>query len=204
MTDSIITQTTQTAAANNGGSPPGSDPTRGESSGTIAAVPVLKGLILYAAIFTFAGLSVYFIIRILGATSAKPPSFDGTLLGAAAALAGVLGSAFALEIGTPTDPSATNPELKRALDHADTPGAHITARLRLFLSLEPSGTDTASWPKSIGIWAYAVVASAVAITYVTHQSETPSAVKALAVAFAGYVLALVRSAYGNSKNQSSA
>jgi fructoselysine-6-P-deglycase FrlB-like protein len=42
---------------------------------------------------------------------------------------------------------------------------------------------------------YAVVASAVAITYVLNQGETPDSIKALAVAFGGYVIALVNAAY---------
>jgi hypothetical protein len=49
--------------------------------------------------------------------------------------------------------------------------------------------------EDVGIWAYAVVASAVAITDVVNQNETPSTIKALAVAFAGYVIALVNAAY---------
>jgi hypothetical protein len=41
-----------------------------------------------------------------------------------------------------------------------------------------------------------VVGTAVAITYVTNQDETPSTLKALAVAFGGYVITLVTTAYG--------
>jgi hypothetical protein len=43
---------------------------------------------------------------------------------------------------------------------------------------------------------YAAVASAVAIVYVLNQAETPREIKALAVAFAGYVIALMTAAYG--------
>ena len=41
----------------------------------------------------------------------------------------------------------------------------------------------------------ALVASAVAITYVLNQNETPGTIKALAVAFGGYVIALMTAAY---------
>lgn len=47
---------------------------------------------------------------------------------------------------------------------------------------------------TFGIWAYALVGGAV--TYFLNQGETPAEIKALAVAFAGYVLALVTTAYG--------
>lgn len=67
---------------------------------------------------------------------------------------------------------------------------------RRVLSLEPASTEAASWPKTFGIWVYAVVGSAVAITYVVNQNETPGTIKALAVAFGGYVIALVTAAYG--------
>jgi hypothetical protein len=40
----------------------------------------------------------------------------------------------------------------------------------------------------------------VALTYILNQTETPATIKALAVAFAGYVIALVDSAYNLSKH----
>jgi hypothetical protein len=40
------------------------------------------------------------------------------------------------------------------------------------------------------------VGSAVAIAYVCKRGETPPTIKALAVAFGGYVLTLVTTAYG--------
>jgi uncharacterized integral membrane protein len=43
------------------------------------------------------------------------------------------------------------------------------------------------------------VASAVAVTYVVNQNQTPASIKALAVAFGGYVIALVTAAYGITK-----
>ncbi len=203
MNDTIIRTDEQNGAAPGAAAEP---PTKAEaipdtssSVGTIAGLAELKGLLLYAAILSFASLYVSFIVRILSARASHPPGLDGATVTAAAALAGILGSAFALEIGVPTNPAATNPEPRRALARASSTPKKLKARLRILLSLEPSNTETRSWPKSFGIWAYAVVGSAVAITYITNHSETPSAVKALAVAFAGYVLALVRTAYTDSK-----
>ena len=167
------------------------------STGQIAGLSVLKGLILYAAVLAFAALYVYFIVRIAQAKNGVAPSFDGTLVSAAAALAGVLGSAFALEIGTPTDAKGTNTGLSRALARPATRWrSKALAQLWRVLSLEPSDTQSASWPKTFGIWAYALVGSAVAIAYVCNQNETPGTIKALAVAFGGYVITLVTTAYG--------
>lgn len=75
----------------------------------------------------------------------------------------------------------------------------MKARIRQILSIDAGSTKTASWPKTFGIWVYAVVATAVALTYVLNQTETPSAIKALAVAFGGYVIALVNNAYHSSQ-----
>lgn len=166
---------------------------------SIAGMSALKGVILYGATLTFAGLYAYFITKILGAKPGKPPALDAAMVSAAAALAGVLGSAFALEIGTPPDQNKTNPGLGQALRDASTSTDRRKAWIRQVLSLEPGSTHTASWPKTFGIWVYAVVATAVAFTYVLNQTETPGPIRALAVAFGGYVLALVNSAYNLSK-----
>ena len=170
---------------------------------SIAGISALKGIILYGATLTFAALYVYFITRIFGAKPGQPPRLDGVMVSTAAALAGVLGSAFALEIGTSPAKSNTNPELGKALRAASEKSTSATdrakARIRQVFSLEPGDTHSASWPKTFGIWLYALVATAVALTYILNQTETPGTIKALAVAFAGYVIALVNSAYNLSK-----
>jgi hypothetical protein len=167
---------------------------RGQAA-VIGGLSALKGLVLYGAVLTFAGLYIYFIVRISEASSY--PRIDGTLVTTAAALAGVLGSAFALEIGTPTDPASTNRRLRHAADAAGNRKQKAAARIWQGLSLEPKQVDAASWPKTFGIWAYAVIAFAVAVTYVLNQDSTPPAIKALAIAFGGYVVALVTAVYRN-------
>jgi hypothetical protein len=163
----------------------------------IAGVSVLKGVLLYAAIFTFVGFYAYFIVKISTASGGTPPTFDATMVSAAAALAGVLGSAFAVVIGVPTDPSSTNEQLRTAMAEAETGRrSKIVVALRKVLSLEPSHVDKPSWPLSVGIWAYATVGAAVAVTYFLNQEETPGTIRTLAVAFGGYVIALVTMAYG--------
>lgn len=161
----------------------------------IAGVSALKGLVLYGAILTFAALYVDFIVQITTARPGAAPRLDATLVSTAAALAGVLGSAFALEIGTTTLDSSANHTLGQAIERASTAKQRAATRIWQALSLEPKSTSSSSWPKTFGIWIYATVASAVAITYVLNQNETPGTIKALAVAFGGYVLALVTAAY---------
>lgn len=159
----------------------------------IAGISALKGLVLYGAVLTFAGLYGDFIVQITKADPSTQPKLQATLVSAAAALAGVLGSAFALEIGTTTH--ATNCKLSEAIELASTKRQKRVTRIWQAFSLEPKSTSSASWPKTFGIWVYAIVASAVAITYVLNQNETPGTIKTLAVGFAGYVIALVTAAY---------
>ena len=171
---------------------------------SIGGLSVLKGLVLYAATLAFAGLYAFFIDSITTARPGTQPALDGALVAAAAALAGVLGSAFALEIGTTTDPASTNHGLRSFVAEADSADKGSNARLavaRLWqaLSIDPRSTRSSSWPKTFGIWVYALVGSAVAVTYVLNEAETPGAIKALAVAFGGYVITLVNGAYKNTQ-----
>jgi hypothetical protein len=166
-----------------------------DQAAAIGGLAALKGLMLYGAVLTFAGLYIYFIVRISGTSG--DPRIDSALITAAAGLAGVLGSAFALEIGTPTEPASTNRGLRHAAETAGNRRQRVAARLRQGVSLEPKRVDSASWPKTFGIWVYAVIAFAVAVTYVLNQDSTPPAIRALAIAFGGYVVALVNAAYRN-------
>jgi hypothetical protein len=111
----------------------------------------------------------------------------------------VLGSAFALTVGVPTTDNGTNQDLFNALHAVEQERLlrRSWVKLRQVLSLEPAATNQASWPLTAGIWVYALVATAVAITYAVNQNETPDSVRALAVAFGGYVIALVTAAYKN-------
>jgi len=162
-------------------------------AGRIAGLSVLKGLVLYGATLTFAGFYAYFMEQIASAANNTPPRLSTAMVTAAALLAGILGSAFALVIGVPG--RATNDGLADALDKSANDKPRGTW-LRRLLSLEPGGTNRASWPLTFGIWMYAAVASAVAIVYLVNQGETPTGIKALATAFGGYVIAFMTAAYG--------
>lgn len=166
----------------------------------IGGMSALRGLIVYGAVLAFAGLFIDFMIVISTAHAGVKPSIDATLITAAAALSGVLGSAFALKIGVKPSPNAVNHKLCQHLKEGRAgTRSQVAAHLRQALSLEPSATTEKSWPLTFGIWAYALVGSATVAVYVLNQNETPTSVKALAVTFSGYVLALLNMAYGLTK-----
>lgn len=127
----------------------------------IAGLSVLKGIMMYGATLTFAALYVYFIVRISATGPAHQARFDSSLVTVAATLAGVLGSAFALEVGTTTPAAAANSALHDAVS-AVTPGGPRRGTLRVrawqCLSLEASSPAAPSIPMSVGIWVYAGVA----------------------------------------------
>lgn len=177
------------------GSEAGMTGTTGVAS-RIGGLSILKGAVLYGATLTFAGLYADFMEQIFTATNGKPPVFDTAMVSAAAALSGVLGSAFALVIGVPTTQGAVNVGLFKAIQTATSTKDKLLVFIRRILSLDPGGTDQASWPMTFGIWVYAAVAAAVAITYFLNQNETPDALRTLAIAFGGYAVALVTAAYG--------
>jgi hypothetical protein len=184
-----------------GGGRDGGDGTQDGVTSRIAGLSILKGLLLYGATLAFAGLYAYFIYKIVNANGERA-HLDSAMVASAAALAGVLGSAFALVIGTTTP--AVNRGLKVALESLTPPEGEpepsvldrVLVHLRRVLSFEPGDTNQPSWPLTFGIWAYAAVAAATAATYILNRAETPPDIKALAIAFAGYVLAFVNAAYG--------
>ena len=167
------------------------------SNDQIGGMSTMRGLIVYGAVLAFAGLFIDFMVVISTSRVGHKPSIDATLISAAAALSGVLGSAFALKIGVAPSPAAVNQSLA---DHlTDRNRSKTAARIRQALSLEPSTTADKSWPLTFGIWVYGIVASATLAVYILNQNETPNAVKALAVTFGGYVLSLLNMAYGLTK-----
>jgi pSer/pThr/pTyr-binding forkhead associated (FHA) protein len=176
----------------------------GEGGGvveTIAGSSALRGVLLYGAILVFAGLFAYFIYEIANAPAGHPPKPEGALVAVAAALAGVLGSGFALAIGVPVAKTQVNEGLARHLEKAaEGKASTAAARVRQAVSLQPADQSSTSWPMTVGVWMYGLVGAATFITYLTSASETPEPVKALAIAFAGYMVALLTVAYSAGKS----
>jgi hypothetical protein len=103
---------------------------------------------------------------------ADPPGFNDGLVNFAGALAGVLGSAFAVALGI-AKPPVTAPEGRLAGARKPFAGLSIT----------------------LGIWAYAFVGAAAAATALVNMEETPDPIKALSSVFVGYILALAATAF---------
>jgi hypothetical protein len=160
----------------------------------VVGIKVLQGAILYAAVLTFAVLYVHFIVLISDASGHTPPKIDGTLLGTAAALSGVLGSAFALRMGV--NRGAPGPDQQQQQQAPAAGASRVGNRVKRVLAFEIGGPSNRNWPLTVGIWTYAAVASAVVIAYALNQDVTPGGVKALAVVFGGYVLALIHAEFG--------
>jgi hypothetical protein len=160
----------------------------------IAFVPELKGLLVYATTIAFAALYVHFIWDIVSADG-REASLSGAEVSAAGALAGVLGAAFALVIGVPNREEEVNTDARDGREWRLPKMTSNRKRLRAILSIRPRTVSSSSIPLTVGIWVYAAVAGAVAMTYVLNQRETPPSVRGLAVAFGGYVVAFLASAY---------
>jgi hypothetical protein len=180
---------------------------KSSESTSIGGVSTLKGALLYGAVILFATLFIDFIVKIFETGASGPASLNPTAETVAVALAGVLGTGFALAIGAPTREEATNKALNAHLEETALAPTrqprppHITRTQRamayahLALSLDPPTPNRASWPRTIGVWTYLMVASAVAVTYLVNEAQTPDKVKGIAIAFGGYVLAMLRSEY---------
>jgi hypothetical protein len=188
-----------------------------EIAETIAGVSVLRGVLTYATVALFAVIYGYFIIEIFEGTLDQRSLEYGTLVEVAAILAGLLGSAFALQWGLPPRAIRINPGLSRQLaatrraSIAEGSGAATAAgigtaagaqastgalRLRQLLSLEPASASTPSPPLVIGMAVYVIVGVASVVTYLTEKAHTPEAVKALAVVFIAYLVVLVARGFG--------
>ena len=177
-----------------------------EPSDGIAGTSALRGLIVYGGVLAFAALYIDFAVVISRAAHAAP-TIDATLVDAAAALAGILGSAFAIRIGNPANQAVINQSLATHLTKAQSEDAKKRTKLLAYLhravSLEVGKRGATSWPITFGLWVYAAVGSMLVVVYVLNESQTPGAVKALAVTFAGYVLALLTSAFKSAGNAGS-
>lgn len=172
----------------------------------IAGTSALRGLIVYGAVLAFAALYIDFAV-VISRAAHTAPNIDATLVDAAAALAGILGSAFAIRIGNPANQAVINQSLATHLTKAQSEDAKKRTKLLAYLhravSLEVGKRGATSWPITFGLWVYAAVGSMLVVVYVLNESQTPGTVKALAVTFAGYVLALLTSAFKSAGNAGS-
>jgi hypothetical protein len=149
------------------------------------ALPVLaiRALTLLAAELAFVGLFVYFVVATWQA-SGSAPSFSAVQVSAGSALAVALGGGYALFLGV--EPKG--------------------AALQEWNTLRTEGFWTRFWKflqylftirpvLVLGVLTYFAVCVTICITYAFNEAETPGVLRTVAVAFGGYVIAYIGTAF---------
>lgn len=149
-------------------------PDRQPAPSIVGGLATLRELLVLGFVAAFVVVYGDFILDIWDAEKGRPPHFDTGLVTLAGSLAGVLGSAFAVALGV-AKPDAQAPQGRLAGARARLAGLSISV--------------------TVGIWAYAIVGAAAAITSIFNVDETPETVKALSSVFVGYILALASTAF---------
>jgi hypothetical protein len=145
---------------------PSPDPNRQKLAAFVRAVTVA------GAEVAFAGLFAYILYETWGAVADQPPSISGPVQGAAGALAVALAAGYAGALGMP-------------------PASGKDA-----FAWFASGTR--NWPEFfllLGVLLYMFVGAACGLTYLANVDETPSILKTVSIAFGGYVIAYLGTAY---------
>jgi hypothetical protein len=132
---------------------------------------LIRAVTLIASEIAFAGLFAYVIYVTWTAPSGMPPTISGPVEGAAAALAVALAAGYSAALGMHAQPGA------KALDW------FTKTNLR------------ADWILALGVFVYMAVGAAAGLTYLANTDETPSLLRTVAVAFGGYVIAYLGTAY---------
>jgi hypothetical protein len=145
---------------------PPPDPTREKLAALVRAVT------LAGAEVAFAGLFAYIIYLTWDASAQQPPSISGPIQGAAAALAVALAAGYAAALGMQ-------------------PASGSTA----FAWIREGGLKTSDFWLFLGVLLYMAVGAACGLTYLANVDETPSLLKTVSIAFGGYVIAYLGTAY---------
>jgi hypothetical protein len=142
------------------------DPTREKLASFVRAVTV------GGAEVAFAGLFAYVIYETWNAFPGQAPDISGPIQGAAGALAVALAAGYAGALGMP--PAA---------------GKDAFAWF---------AQGTRNWPEFfllLGVLLYMAVGAACGLTYLANVDETPALLKTVSIAFGGYVIAYLGTAY---------
>jgi hypothetical protein len=136
------------------------------------------GLVLVVgAEFMYLALVIYLVVATFQSEHLKQATINGAVVGATGALAGIFGTAFAALLGVDVGP--------RELAGKDT------------LWLKVRSMFTLNNVLGAGVILYMVAGVLLGGTYVIREVESPGVVKAVAVAFGGYVIAYVGKAYSD-------
>jgi hypothetical protein len=138
----------------------------------------LRFVLLWVAVLFFVGCWVWFFWEIW-TKDAHPVTLNARALYLSSAVGGVLGTVFALAMGTErTDPDKTN-------------------NLRPGATLIGNPGDDKEWTDHLASWAafaYAAVGIGAIVTWVVRSAQSPPAVEALSSVFAGFLVAALGSA----------
>ena len=135
-------------------------------------------LTLAAAELAFVGLTAIFVIETWAANGGKAPDLSAVQGSALAGLAVLLGGGFGVVLGAQGEGGA------KALAPADESVAQAVKKA--------VGERTLLFA---GVIIYMFAGFVICVTYALNEAETPSILKTIAVAFAGYVVAFVSTAY---------
>jgi hypothetical protein len=136
-------------------------------------------LTLAAAELAFVGLTVIFVIETWTAKGGTTPDLSAVQGSALAGLAVLLGGGFGVVLGAQGKGGAkalapdANQTVAQAVKKA------VGERMLLFA----------------GVIIYMFAGFVICVTYALNEAETPSILKTIAIAFAGYVVAFVSTAY---------
>ncbi len=135
---------------------------------------LIRSMILFAAEVAFVALAAKALIDTWDAPAGTPPDLPSVQVAGLGGLALVLGGGFALILGVDT----TNVE-----------GPGVRAIL--------TGATEATVQKLLltGVIVYMLVCFVILATYAFAENETPAVLKTISVAFAGYVVSYISSAY---------
>jgi uncharacterized YccA/Bax inhibitor family protein len=133
---------------------------------------LIRSITLAAAELAFVVLIVRFVVLTFQAKSGTPPDLSSVQVDAAAGLAVVLGGGYSLVLGTATPPGE---------------GESLTTSLRQVVGEKDL--------LFVGVIVYMLAGFAVCIAYASNEAETPAVLKTIAVAFGGYVVAYIGTAY---------
>jgi hypothetical protein len=139
----------------------------------------VRFLTLAAAEFAFVGLTAIFVIETWAASGGKPPNLSAVQGSALAGLAVLLGGGFAGVLATKGKIGAEAVAPKKDETVAQAVKKAVGERTLLFS----------------GVIIYMFAGFVICVTYALHETETPSILKTIAIAFAGYVVSFVSTAY---------
>jgi hypothetical protein len=139
----------------------------------------VRMLTLAAAEVAFVGLAAIFVYETWAASGGESPDLSAVQGSALAGLAVLLGGGFGVVLGAQGQGGAKAMAPDESVTVAQAVKKAVGERTLLFA----------------GVIIYMLAGFVICATYALNEAETPSILKTIAVAFAGYVVAFVSTAY---------